>query len=897
MTQPSARFGPYAVVSALGAGGMGEVYRATDTRLDRTVALKVLPQHVAASASRRQRFEREARAASRLSHPHICALYDVGEQDGVPFLVMEHLEGETLAQRLRRGPLALKEVLQYGIEIAGALAHAHRAGIVHRDLKPANIMLTASGAKLLDFGVAALRAPDAMLGGPHGQVTQTDSLTEEGTILGTMHYMAPEQLEGRDVDARADLFALGAVLYEMTTGEQAFTGASRASVIASILERDPPALAARAPSTAGVAHEDAASALLDHVVRRCLAKDPDARWQTAADLKRELEWIAGRTANVPATRAATRAPRRVGLWIAASLAGAVAIAAVVTFTMFRRSPEPGRPVRFVVAPPPGSAFSEPHAGFAISPDGRALVFMASTADGARAIWHQSLDSTVARRLAGTEEGMQPSWTLDSRSVVFSRVDSYKILQLPDGKPRTLFDSPGQTLTMNRDGVILLHRQRGERVLNRTSAEGAPIGLETALDPARGEITHNWPQFLPDGRHYIYSSRSGVAQHDGLIFVGTLGSKERTALLKADSHAVYAAPGYLLFMRGNTLFAQPFDAERLRLSGSPAVVAEDVDRNPGSYRGAFSVSQEGVLVYRSLGQTELAWFDRNGRPLGTLGPPAQYGNPALSPDGRRVAVDRLDPETRARDIWVIDVDSSASVRITRDAASEDMPFWHPDQTRVGFRRSSRDAGFVAASATGLGQETRLLPLAGGGAYAQPYGWLPDKRTLLYSLFAAETTRSDVWSAASGVQDTAVAVVRGPFDDIHATVSPDGRWLAYVSDESGRYDVYLRSFPDARDRWMISTAAGVEPAWRRDSAELFYLAADGNLMAVPVSGPSGRPRRPEKLFATRMATATTKGYTRNQYAVTADGQRFLINQPVGTGSSSVLTVIVNWPAIVK
>jgi len=887
---PGARLGPYEIAERVGVGGMGEVYRATDTRLGRIVALKVLPGAMADDPARRQRLEREARTIASLSHPHICTLYDVGVADGASFLVMEYLEGDTLAQRLRRGPLPVADALRYAIEIADALDHAHRDGITHRDLKPANVMLTRSGAKLLDFGLAKAFAREEA----PALSAETESLTEQGSILGTVPYMAPEQLEAGKADARTDIFAFGTVLYEMVSGRRPFDGASKASVIAAILEREP------APMDATAQPGDASGtgtvpSLLDHVIARCLAKSPDERWQTAGDLMRELRWIAGggaqrRVGAQAPGRRTSRVGRGVGVFIVvASLTG-------IALTVARwRSVDVSPAYQFLIHPPEGTAFNPAPAFMALSPDGRHLAFSAANRKAGMALWLRSLDSVEVRQLT-TEEGAQPFWSPDSRFLGFYSGGGFKKVDVTSGRVQTLIDARGQSGTWNRDDVIVM-RLADRPVLSRFSAGGGPPTPATTLDPARGETAHNWPQFLPDGRHFLYVALSDQPEHDKTICIGSVESAaERHVLFQADSHAVYSQAGYLLFLRGSTLFAQPFDAKRLRLGGEPVPIAEGVDRGPGA-RGAFTISGDGVLAYRGVGDTQLAWRDRNSGAQQPVGPSAHYANPALSPDGRRAAVARLDRASGSFDIWMIETGRGAVSRFTFDPGSEDMPLWSPNGSRILFRASGSNGvlGFFDKPSSGTGLPE--LVLEGVGRFASPLGWSHDGRALLYATSSVGTL-SDVWERSRAGSLSPVGLVQSRFWDIQGQPSPDGRWLAYVSNESGQYDVYVRSVT-GEGKWTISSGGGLEPKWRRDSRELFYLAADRSLMSVAVhsTDSSLEVGRPVRLFETRLSTVPNANYTRNQYDVAPDGQRFLINEPSGDASASPITVVVNWPAAVK
>jgi len=896
---PGSRFGPYEVVSLVGAGGMGEVYRGRDTRLDRTVAIKVLSPHVGNGPVSRQRLEREGRAVSSLSHPHICALFDIGEQDGVQFLVMEYLEGETLAQRLVRGPLPLEQALRHAIEIADALDHAHRAGVVHRDLKPANIFLHSVGgrrgdqtpsAKLLDFGVARLRTPERSSLVGETQSEQSETLTEQGTIVGTVQYMAPEQLEARNTDGRTDIFAFGAVVYEMVTGHRAYAGPSKVSVIAAILASEPPSLSS-APSSREpepARPNEPVAPLLDQIVSRCLAKNPDERWQTARDLAQALRWVVeGRApTSAPATASAPawRRPRVIGLSASLLLAIASLSALVVAVLPSMSAPADARAVRLVVAPPPNETFSESSASWALSPDGESLVFLATFGRGERILWLRSLDSLEARQIPGTIGATQPFWSADSRSLAFIS-GGLKKIDITGGLAQTLAVAAPQSGTWNRDGVILF-RSRDDGRLFQVLATGGTARPVTTLDPVRAETAHAWPHFLPDGRHFLYLARSRQPDDDSVAYVASLDSPDRVRLVSSDSHVVYASPGYLIFIRGNTLFAQPFEARGLRLIGEPVPIAEHVERTAGSQRGAFSVSQTGVLAYRPIAETELVWFDRGGRHLGKIGAPGHYRDPALSPDERQVAVARRDPETGTSDIWLIELARAVASRFTFDAASDETPLWSPDGRRVLFKSRRR---FYEKASSGTESEAALTELTGNDV---PYAWRGDG--VVYTM----SGNRDLWLLPMTGDRKPVPLLRSRFSQWHGTPSPDGRWMAYVSDESGQSEVYVRPYPSGEGQWRVSTAGGIEPTWRGDGTEIFYIANDRKLMAVPIkTGAAVETGVPIPLFETTMSSSPNPGYTRNQYVVTADGQRFLINQQAEGAFPAPIMIVVNWPATLK
>jgi serine/threonine protein kinase len=871
------RVGPYEIVSLISRGGMGEVYRANDTRIDRTVAVKLLSPGVVESLARRDRFEREARAVSSLNHPHICSLYDVGEQDETPFLVMEYVEGETLAERLARGALPTDQVLRHSIEIAEALDHAHRHGVVHRDLKPANVMLTGSGVKLLDFGVAKLESrpivPDGTSPAPPGPL---QAITEDGTVVGTLSYMAPEQLDARGADARTDIFAFGAVVHEMATGRRAFSASNRDGLVEAILHATPAGISAGGGST---------RTRLEDIVRRCLAKNPGDRWQTASELKEALVQISG------------SARRRSRGWFAAAAIAAIAIliAIVLAVTSSLRNPADARPFRFIVLPPDSGSFNQSSAFMAVSPDGHSLAFVASSREGRNALWIRSLDSLDARALSGTDDAGQPFWSMNGQFLAFGRTsgpDTLNAIEVTSGVSQTVAGVRAAPGTWNDDGVILFPAGRRQGGLNRASASGGPPTPVTVLDESRGETSHAWPHFLPDGQRFIFLARSTQPEHDGVVYAGSLDSADRVRLVKADSQAVYAPPGYLLYLQVNALVAQPFDPVTLRVTGEPIVVAKQVERTAGTFRGAFSISPR-VLAYRPIGETALAWYDRAGRELHSIGPVGQYSNPTLSPDEQRLAVGRLNFETGASDIWLMDLArGDLASRFASDAAPEEMPLWCPDGGSIVFRSST--GLYERASSGGA---TSVLVSSQGSAVGFAQDFARDRPALIYTVRGRESG-FDVWMAPTAGDRTPVPLLRTGFNEGHARLSPNGRWMAYVSDESGRYEVYVRAFPSGDGKRQISVQGGLEPAWSGSGRELFYLAPDRSLMTVSVeAGSTLDAGLPSRLFETRMSVVFNPTYTRNQYLVSADGQRFLINQAPGGLPPSPVTVVINWPAVVK
>ena len=892
---PGFRLGPYEIVAPLGAGGMGEVYRARDTRLGRDVAIKVLSEHLS-SPEGRQRFEREAQAISQLSHPHICGLHDVGNQDGTEYLVMEYLEGETLSARLVTGPLTLEKTLRYGIQIADALDRAHRQGIVHRDLKPSNIMLTKSGVKLLDFGLAKLVAPPVSSGvtGVSMFPTSPSNLTAEGMILGTFQYLAPEQLEGKEADTRTDIFCFGAVLYEMATGKKAFSGTSQASLISAIMSSEPSPITQASPL---------APAAFDRIVRTCLAKDPEDRWQSAHDIGSELKWIAeGRSAIGP--QAPVDAPRRSRervAWAAAAVATLAAIA--LALLPLARPREPPRMVQASVPPPEKSSFAFEGGPMALSADGRRLAFLAPTAEKKNLLWVRPLNGTVAQPLAGTDGATYPFWSPDGRYLAFFAGGKLKKIDVSGGPPQILCDTQeGRGGTWSREGVILFSPSSRDAILRVSSAGGVPA-TATELDLARREFSHRFPFFLPDGRHFLYLVQAvGTGPGEGReVCIGSLDSKERRPLLRVNSNVVFApsAPGasagHVLFSRERTLVAQPFDAKRLRLSGEAFPVGEQVLYFGNLALGVFAVADNGTLAYQTGsagGMSQPVWLDRAGKQLEVLGPPGDYLRLRISRDGRRVAMDLRDPQTGQADIWIYDLSRRASTRFTSAPADNIFPVWSPDDSRIVFesnRKGSDDLYQKVSSGTGNDEEF----LAQEGRLLVPTDWSSDGRFIAYNLIDASTKRGWDLGFYSSAEKKTSLFLSTPANEANGRFSPDVRWLAYASDESGRYEVYVQPFPATGGKWQISTAGGGQPVWNRNGKEIFYVSADNKLMAVDVKADSGfEAGTPRALFDVRLKTGT--GW---KYDISPDGQRFLANIAVGETKANLITLVLNWAAEIK
>jgi Tol biopolymer transport system component len=877
------RLGPYEISSPIGAGGMGEVYRARDTRLDRTVAIKILPAH-AASEERRQRFEREARAISSLSHPHICVLHDIGRHEGIDYLVMEYLEGETLADRLRKGALPIDQVLRYGIEIAHALDKAHRHGIVHRDLKPANVMLTKAGAKLLDFGLAKLRAPEVPLSAASelsALPTEDKPLTVEGSLVGTFQYMAPEQLEGKEPDRRADIFAFGAVLYEMATGQRAFKGKSQASLIAAILASEPAPISSVQPLTPPA---------LDRVVAVCLAKDPDERWQSAHDLLTELKWIRDGSAVSPARGPRVASGERIA-WVMAVLAAATAGLAVSRWRETARQPPPV--IRSAIVAPETASFHFFDGPPVLSPDGRRMAFVALSADGRNRVWVRALDDASLRPLVGTEGALYPFWSPDSLSIGFFTDTKLMRTEVTGGPPQILCEaSAGRGGAWSREGTIVFSGPVGVGLFRVSASGGAPAPA-TRLDAASHETGHRWPFFLPDGRRFLYTvlrAVSSQAEPDA-IFLGSLDSEDRRQLVSARSNAVYARPGYLLFVREGALLAQPFDVARGEVTGAAVQVADPVQTFAPVANTAFTVSDTGLLAYQpgTAGEmSQAVWMDRTGRQSDTGIAAGAIGSLRLSHDQKRIAFQMEDRQGRG-DLWIHDLGRRISSRFTVDPANDFDPVWSPDDTAIVFSSNRTGGGDLYRKATsGDGTEETIFRSDYRKAATD---WSRDGGTIVFNQFGA-TTRQDLW-LLSWPERRARPLLQTSFFESAASLSPDGRWAAYHSDESGRLEVYVRPAASTGARWRISREGGTFTRWRADGKEIFYVEGNGTLMAVDVKlGATFEGGEPRRLFTTRFRRSLAR-----EYDVSPDGQKFLVAVAPSDEALPPITLVQNWTSLLK
>ena len=895
---PGARLGPYENIAAIGAGGMGEVYRAHDSRLERDVAIKVLPAGLSLDAERLQRFEQEARAAAALNHPNILGVHDIGQnpstgsgQATAPYIVTELLEGETLRDRLTQGPVPARKAIEYAIQIAHGLAAAHERGIVHRDLKPENIFITTDGrVKILDFGLAKLTQSDVGLAGASNLPT-TPPQTQDGLVLGTIGYMAPEQVRGSPVSHLADVFAFGAVLYEMLSGQRAFHGATTADTMTAILKEDPqdlPIVDRHIPPA------------LARIVDRCLEKSAVARFHSMHDLAIALETLSSYSEAMP-TVAAGKTPA--GRWrerLAWVAAGLLLVTTVAVSLLYLRALSTETPrIQFAVSPPPNVTFSTGGGGGGVrgggqavpvlSPDGRRIVFSGLRA-GQALLWVRDMDALEARPLAGTESPAGSYfWSPDSRTIGFFAGGKLKTIDASGGPVQTLCNAPGSLGgTWNSDGVIVF---AGGGLFRVPAAGGQPIPL-TKPDATRGETSHRLPFFLPDGRHFLFA-----AAPTNTVWVGSLDKSEPTKVMTADSQARYSS-GYLLFVRQGTLMAQPFDTKRLTPVGDATPIVEQVLQAQPGY-AAFSASDSGSLAYRQGAAnplTRLTWFDRAGKPLGTGSEQGRYRNPVLSPDGTRAAVQVVDPAGQNEDIWLLELSRGVMSRFTFDSHNDTYPIWSPDGKWIMYGSDREQNGgwnLYQKLASGAGEEELVRKST---LDERPHSWSPDGR---YVVFRTYNPTSTLGVLPLFGDRKPLRLPPGTYGTGLGQVSPDGRWIAYGGQETGRYEVYVRGFPTAGGKWQISKDGAVSPRWRGDSKELFYYAFDGRLMTVSIGGDKElQYGTPTPLFTARMLNGPAAPVNfRAQYDVTRDGQRFLLNVPAEDQAPPSITVVVNWPALLK
>jgi Tol biopolymer transport system component/tRNA A-37 threonylcarbamoyl transferase component Bud32 len=885
------KLGPYEILSPLGAGGMGEVYRARDTRLDRTVAIKVLNSQLIANAELRARFEREARIVSQLQHPHICVLHDVGSDGATEFLVMEYLEGESLANRLKRGPLPQAELLKIAIQIADALEKAHRAGVVHRDLKPGNVMLTKLGAKLLDFGLAkpvGATGATGVRGSGSASVlaaalTQTSPtatpatpLSTTGTMIGTVQYMSPEQIQGMEADARSDIFAFGAMLFEMATGKRTFEGKTQASIVGQILAVDPPSVSTVRPEV---------TPSLDRVIRLCLEKDPDERIQTAHDLRLNLQAISEEKPVQAVTQASHPTTLGRAVWIAAF--GAALVLGALGALLLYHPAKPAPSIRASISPPPNSSFhlAGDYAGPpVVSPDGRLVAFTAASAGSRVELWVRPINSLEAHPIEGTTGATFPFWSPDSRSLGFFILGKLKKVDVNTGSPVDVTDlQQGRGGTWGAGGTIVFSPNPNSALMKVSAAGGTAEPL-TKLDPESD--SHRWPFFLPDGKHFLYLAlnHDPSKSANDAIYYASIDGRENRLLFRSQSNAIYFN-GFLLFARGDKLLAQSFDPAKGESKGEPEMVASPVTNDPSTWHMDASVAENGLLVYGSgvAGSAQLVWVDRTGKDVGLAADNVVLADVGLSPQGDRAALE-METGVGTADIFVLDLARGVRTRLTFGPVSNNSPRWSPDGKWIYYAslRNGRYSIFRKL-ADGSGAEESVLA---DEQDAAPGACSPDGKTLLFLRRASDVSKFGIWALplAEGGNPSKV-IDNGQYP----VFSPDGRYVLYQSEESRRWEVYVVPFGDRKGKWQVSPSGGMLPSWSRDGKEIFYVSLEGgtkySLVSVPVKqqGDGLQIGTPQVLISTMGGIPV--------YNVSADGKKILVERMSQQGSQSV-TVVTNF-----
>jgi len=876
--------GPYEIIERAGVGGMGEVYKARDTRLDRTVAVKILPANVAGNPELKERFDREAKAISSLNHAHICTLYDVGHENGTDYLVMEFLEGETLSERLTRGPILYEEMLQIAIQIASGLDSAHQQGLVHRDLKPGNIVLTKEGAKLLDFGLAKIQIGDGADG--LAAITQTTPLTGANTIIGTLQYMSPEQLEGKEADFRSDIFAFGAVMYEMATGKRAFEGGSSATLIASIIERDPVPISVIMPDT---------PPLFERLVKKCLAKDPQRRWQSASDLSDELRWIsqAGSQVGLPARLAARRKFR----FDLARVLGAITILStlILAYLLYAEKTKPGpeMPVaRYTVNIKQGlTNIYWPR----ISPDGRSVAFQANDSSGINRIWVRPINSLEAYPLMNSEDAKRFIWSPDGKNVAFFVGNQLKRIPISGGQAQLICQGPnGSDGSWSVTDLIIF--DGGPTDTMKIVPAGGGVARPAALpDTAAGEYGYAWPWFLPDGKHFIFTCsmrRDSVnTQVRDRIKLGSIDATSSITLFESETNIdriEYSNEGYILYVADDNLMALPFDADKLEATGEPKPIAMKIGAADNTY--AFSVANNGTLLYQTNNQSslsELAWFDRTGNKIESIGQLGKYYDIDLSPDETKIAYSFIDEGESDTDIWIYDLKRNVPTRLTFETGRERRPLWSPDGKKVYFA-SMRDGQYFkiyGKNANGSGDDE--LVYATDSSHVSPGDFNPDGSKLL---FHSVKDGWDIGILSMTDSNRVDMLVNSSFFEGMPKVSPNGQYVAYVSSESGQSEVYVRRLDGTSGKWQISTENASNPRWNGDGRELYYLTIDYKMMAVEINaGADFEAGNPVELFEQRLHYPNNVSFP---YDVTADGQKFLLNVPLSESDPGEIVVVQNW-----
>jgi Tol biopolymer transport system component len=879
-----AKIGRYEIRSKLGEGGMGEVYRALDPAINREVAIKVLPAAFSTDKERLARFEQEAQAVGALNHPNILVIHHIDVHEGAPYIVSELLEGETLRERLGGVALSLRKALDYALQIAQGLAAAHEKGIVHRDLKPENVFITKDGRlKILDFGLAKLNSTG------DGIQSQTEVPTrrvntDPGVVMGTIGYMSPEQLRGKPADQRSDIFSFGAILYEMLSGRRAFRGESTADTISSILREDPPDLSGTNPTI---------NPALERVVNHCLEKNPEERFHSARDLAFAVEALSGtagttsaQTTILGALPPAKWKKREMLAWSVAALLLLTVL--VFSWLYFKRPAAAEPPTSFVVAMPKDATEVS---SLAISPDGRSLAFVAIV-QGKRSLFVRSMASLQAQPLPGTDDAHFPFWSADSRYIGFFSNNKLKKIEAGGGPIQTLCDAQSPYGgTWSAEGVILISLDT--KGINRVPAAGGTPTPVLPLDESRKELAQAWPYFLPDGRHFLYQSWNGRSDSSALC-VAAIDGSDRKLLLTADSSPAYAAGGYLLFARGTTLMGQSFDIRALKLTGDPFPVVEQIGYNYSNSNSTVSVSATGAMAYlaNTTMDRELVWFDRSGKRQETVGPAADINDIVLSPDGKRLAMQRL-VDTNS-DIWLMDLSRGVPSRFTFDAATEDNPVWSPDGSEIVFSSGAGNADVLLnlykKPATGVGNPQMLLQT---DLAKEATDWSRDGRFIIFHV-SDQKNAFDIWILPLFGDGKPYPFLQTQFEESQAHFSPDGHWIAYTSNETGRNEVYVQTFPQSGGKWLVSSGGGAQPHWRGDGKELFYIAPDRTLIAVDVNaGATFETGAPKPLFGTQVNAYNAP----NRYVVAPDGQRFLINSAAGEVNQTPITVVLNWTSGLK
>ncbi|MCU1306765.1 MAG: hypothetical protein JWN45_1460 [Acidobacteriaceae bacterium] len=877
------KLGPYEVIAPLGAGGMGEVYRARDTRLNREVAIKVLPAAFASDADRLKRFEQEASATSALNHPNILTIYDIGTHGGAPYIVAELLEGEELVEVLVNVALPSRKAIDYARQIVAGLDAAHEKGIVHRDLKPANLFITKDGrVKILDFGLAKLK-PSALAAVADSEGPTMMPVTNPGVVLGTVGYMSPEQVRGQAADHRSDIFSFGVVLYEMLTGRKPFAGDSAVELMNAILKDDVPELND---------NDAKISPALEKIMRRCLEKKAEHRFHSAHDLGFALEAVSTPTSSSGSLKAAiSPAPQARHERTAWFVAGALALIALALGWMyFNRTSSDARSIRLAFVPPQNLAFNDAQPdNVIISPDGQKLAFSAVSPDGKWQLWVRRMDSLEAQLLPGTDDPLEPFWSPDSRSVAFGSQGKLKRIDLGGGSPQVLCDAARMTGgTWSNKGVIVFGSDYGSALFQVPATGGEPKPA-TIMDAKLANFGHSAPYFLPDGKHFLF--RINITDPKG-VWVGSLDSPDIKQVLTDNTNAAYAS-GFLLFLRNQVLMAQPFDTGSLQLKGEATPV---ISGSTSDGRGArrFTISDNGIFVWQGSWESEyqLVWFDREGKQVGTVGAPTKVTSgqePHLSPDGKRIAI------KRDNNIWVIDLARETGIRLT--SVFSQLPIWSPDGSHVGFQSSiegTSHRGIAQKAANGVGETELLLD-----GVKFPQNWSPDGRYILFMKRGVKT-RLDIWALQLFGEKKEYPLLNSSFDEREPQISPDGHWLAYCSDESGNYEIYVQPFTaDGKvgvDKRRVSTTGGTQPVWRRDGHELFFVADSGKMMSVDLkkSGTELEFGTPKTLFQTHMQNRYS---ILHEYDASPDGQRFLIGTLIGESKAPPPTVILNWTEDLK